>query len=543
MRQRGIVVLGVGLSVLLMTRSADAQCQPGRGGTLVSEGNRFEVRIIPGNPGAVFTSDLYLAIPGKPAINFGTNRDVGRVTQLGKIDVGTEVIFKITVRNTGDTFFSGPASRNPDGVAHADVECLANGVVRFSFEDLRGGGDQSYNDLRFEVKPKGCGSSTSTAETEQITGFASCGPARPLLATWGRFGSRMVLESDEGEKLELECKASQVNYYALYYTGPSTPKTRVGICPFEAGCNEAFFVHSGDADGNGKPDCFLLTSWLSKDYGANDNPNPWTSQTESTPVLDHARSVYDVVANNLTKTNLKFAYAVPPPIPCVIASRAEGRSLGSQRVDPPLGPETEAFFQAAVDRLAALPGPHEPMQASPLSPADLNGDGRVDDTDAAQLEAALGRCEGTLGYDAQVDFDSDGCVTFADQQIFEDLRAALSDTTPPELSLAASPALLWPPNHELVPVAATVTVTDDTDPGPTVQLVSITCDDGCDPASDVADAATGTDDRDFRLRAERAGQGGGRTYTITYSAADGSGNRTTAQTTVTVPHDQGGGGN
>ncbi|MEQ1838501.1 MAG: hypothetical protein ABL858_09255 [Candidatus Nitrotoga sp.] len=30
----------------------------------------------------------------------------------------------------------------------------------------------------------------------------------------------------------------------------------------------------------------------------------------------------------------------------------------------------------------------------------------------------------------------------------------------------------------------------------------------------------------------------GRVYTLTYSATDGSGNKSTASTTVTVPHDQ-----
>jgi hypothetical protein len=477
-----------------------------------------------------------------PAINFGTNRDVGRVTQLGKIQLGTELVFKIAVRNTGDQFFSGPASRNPDGVAHADVECLADGTTRFSFEDLRGGGDQSFNDLRFEVKPKGCGTNTSTAVTELITGFPPCGPAARLTPVWGSFGRRPVLESDEGEKLDLECVSSGVNYYGLFYTGPSRARLRVGICPFVGGCNEAFFIHSGDANGNGRPDCFLLTSWTSKDYGDNDNPNPWTGQSESQPVLDHARSVYDVVGDNLTKADLKFEYAVPPPIACAAQSRAEGRSLGVQRVDPPLGPVTEAFFQAAADRLAQLPPPHEPMQASPQNPADLNGDGRVDAGDAAILDAAVGSCSGAAAYNAQADFDLDGCVTFADQQIFEDLRSAPSDTTPPTLSVTANPTALWPPNHKLTDVSISITVSDDADPSPGVRLVSITCDDGCDSATDVAGAAFDTDDRDFQLRAERTGTGSGRTYRITYSATDASGNSVSAQATVTVPHDQGAGG-
>ncbi len=52
---------------------------------------------------------------------------------------------------------------------------------------------------------------------------------------------------------------------------------------------------------------------------------------------------------------------------------------------------------------------------------------------------------------------------------------------------------------------------------------------------DVQGAVFGTDDRAFLLRAERAGPGDGRTYTITYEAEDASGNVSIGTTTVSVP--------
>jgi hypothetical protein len=117
-------------------------------------------------------------------------------------------------------------------------------------------------------------------------------------------------------------------------------------------------------------------------------------------------------------------------------------------------------------------------------------------------------------------------------------REELGDETAPTLTVAASPSTFWPPNNKLVPVTVSVTVNDDADPNSMVTLVSITCNDACIPAQDVAGATLNTDDRAFELRATRKGEGIGRTYTITYSAKDGSGNATTAQTTVRVPHDQ-----
>ncbi len=384
---------------------------------------------------------------------------------------------------------------------------------------------------------------TSTAITELINFPEPCGPAGKIThVMWGSFGIRPFLESDEGERLEIECVASGVNYYAMYYTGRDGRKLRVGMCPFVGGCNYAFFMHAGDAHPPwDQPDCFLLTSWTSKDYAGNDNPNPWTGQAESAahPVLDHARSIYDVVGDNLTKADLKFEYATPPPIACPPKRAPEGKSLGVVSVDPPLGDETEAFFEDAANRLAALTGPQAAMSMDSTSPADLDGSGAVDDSDAAILNAALGKCVGSAGYDVRADFDLDKCVTFADQQIFEDLRRASADTTPPTLTVTATPETIWPPNHAMRAVEVAAQAADDKDPNPVVRLLAVTCDDGCVAAEDIAGAELGSDDRAFELRAERQGQGSGRTYTITYSATEASGNEATAVTTVVVPHDQG----
>jgi hypothetical protein len=109
----------------------------------------------------------------------------------------------------------------------------------------------------------------------------------------------------------------------------------------------------------------------------------------------------------------------------------------------------------------------------------------------------------------------------------------------PDMKAVASPATLWPPNGRLVAIAMTITASDDTDAHPTVTLTSVTCDDACVPEADIAGAGPGTDDRKFELRGERKGSGPGRTYTITYSATDASGNESRAVTTVVVPHDRG----
>lgn len=117
------------------------------------------------------------------------------------------------------------------------------------------------------------------------------------------------------------------------------------------------------------------------------------------------------------------------------------------------------------------------------------------------------------------------------------------DNHPPTISLSLNPSKLWPPNHTLIDIAATVTVSDNC-PGTTFVLTSITSnepDNGLgdgDTAGDIQDASYGTADVAFKVRSERAGGGSGRVYTVTYTATDIGGNSTTATATVTVPHDQ-----
>jgi hypothetical protein len=124
----------------------------------------------------------------------------------------------------------------------------------------------------------------------------------------------------------------------------------------------------------------------------------------------------------------------------------------------------------------------------------------------------------------------------------EDTTAvAAIDTTAPQLSLAVSPTLLWPPNHKLVPVTVTVAAADGYDPRPTLRLASITSNEGelandsGHTSPDIQDAQFGTNDREFLLRAARRAFGPGRIYTITYEAEDANGNLTTRQVTIAVP--------
>jgi len=112
------------------------------------------------------------------------------------------------------------------------------------------------------------------------------------------------------------------------------------------------------------------------------------------------------------------------------------------------------------------------------------------------------------------------------------------DLTPPSLGLTASPNILWPPNGKLVGILVTVAVRDDYDRAPEVKLESITANEPL-AEGDISGAQLGTSDTQFSLAASRQGANKeGRTYTITYSATDGSGNKASQAVRVVVPHDQ-----
>lgn len=109
---------------------------------------------------------------------------------------------------------------------------------------------------------------------------------------------------------------------------------------------------------------------------------------------------------------------------------------------------------------------------------------------------------------------------------------AVSDTTPPRiLDISATPDLLWPPNHRMVPVRVIVDAVDNCDPSPVAQITRITCN---EPQGHFAPDWSITGPLTADLRAERLG-GEDRIYTIHVDVSDSSGNTTATSVSVTVP--------
>ena len=109
------------------------------------------------------------------------------------------------------------------------------------------------------------------------------------------------------------------------------------------------------------------------------------------------------------------------------------------------------------------------------------------------------------------------------------------DTTAPTLTCALTPALLSPANHKMVPVTAVVAASDSFR---LKAVASNEADNGTgdgDTAHDIQEFAVGTADVTGSLRAERAAQGNGRVYSLTYESTDAAGNTSSCVASAVVP--------
>jgi hypothetical protein len=113
----------------------------------------------------------------------------------------------------------------------------------------------------------------------------------------------------------------------------------------------------------------------------------------------------------------------------------------------------------------------------------------------------------------------------------------VNDVEPPAINdLFVTPPVLWPPNHKMKNVTVNYTSSDNC-PGPISCNITVTSD---EPENGTGDGDQAPDwdvlnDHHIKLRAERAGNGDGRVYTIKVTCTDQHGNATDSMRSVLVP--------
>ncbi len=109
---------------------------------------------------ADFNNDLYLMLDrsGKPGNDGNLANDLlvfnnhstpeGEARNLGTFSGGTELMFRLHVNTTGDDFFSGSRSSNPDGEFHARAQDnWLPDTALVGFEDRYNSFDRNFSDL------------------------------------------------------------------------------------------------------------------------------------------------------------------------------------------------------------------------------------------------------------------------------------------------------------------------------------------------------------------------------------------------------------
>ncbi|MEO8339634.1 MAG: hypothetical protein ABI604_07915 [Nitrospirota bacterium] len=117
------------------------------------------------------------------------------------------------------------------------------------------------------------------------------------------------------------------------------------------------------------------------------------------------------------------------------------------------------------------------------------------------------------------------------------------ESTPPTITVSATPKKLWPPNHSMVPVTVSGTMQDAGGSGLNLNTAAyfVTDEYGVvEPKGTVMVNSDGSYLFTILLQASRDKENkDGRQYTITVSVEDKAGNKGSSSTEVIVPHDQG----
>jgi hypothetical protein len=124
------------------------------------------------------------------------------------------------------------------------------------------------------------------------------------------------------------------------------------------------------------------------------------------------------------------------------------------------------------------------------------------------------------------------------------ITVTVVDTVAPSLTPVANTTILWPPNHKMVDVTINSNATDNSN-GAVSLTVMVNCNEPPDYDNDgniipdysivQIDQASGV--IYLQLRASKAGSKGERIYTVTITATDESGNSSSADVQIKVPHD------
>ncbi len=261
----------------------------------------------------------------------------------------------------------------------------------------------------------------------------------------------------------------------------------------------------------------------------NGGPTATMALLPGSPALDHGDPAFDPIAFN------------PPMMADQRGGprlEAGGLDIGAYEAEPPHYPVIDSLTGPQTLECTSY---HGATAAISVHLSDSQGhplvvqwivNNQVKQTD--QIPAGHPTSGGSSTYPAMFpDGITDVTVVVNDGEsapVMQSTSVTVRDTTPPTItSIGASPNVLSPPNHKMVPITISVTATDICDPNPKSKIISVTSNEPGAGQYEITGNLT------LNLQSERNGGGNGRVYTIAVQATDASGNATTKSVTVTVP--------
>ena len=188
----------------------------------------------------------------------------------------------------------------------------------------------------------------------------------------------------------------------FFIPADGSPLKEVGRCPFDGVSNKPTnnrFVISGipDLDGEGKPEAFASSIWVSTEPPPGADQNCFNFDRENRlspdPGTNNWTFQFDVADNTTISTCYSDSAVVEIP-----------NVSPSERDLPP-------------DLTEAISGAFPTVATGDLLICDLNFDKRCDAADSAIFSSTFGKCFGEADYNPRADINADGCVTEADQGI------------------------------------------------------------------------------------------------------------------------------